>query len=99
ALQPDEVVQAVRIPLPRKDVRFRVYKLSKRFDQDISAVCAAFALRMDGDTIAEARIAFGGMAATPKRAAHAEALLQGGTWRDAQVQAAMASLAQDYAPR
>ena len=98
ALQPDEVVQAVRIPLPRKDVRFRVYKLSKRFDQDISAVCAAFALRMDGDTIAEARIAFGGMAATPKRAAHAEALLQGGTWSEAQVQAAMAALAQDYAP-
>jgi xanthine dehydrogenase small subunit len=98
ALQPDEVVQAVRIPLPRKDVRFRVYKLSKRFDQDISAVCAAFALRMDGDTIAEARIAFGGMAATPKRAAHAEALLQGGAWSEAQVQAAMAALAQDYAP-
>jgi xanthine dehydrogenase small subunit len=98
ALQADEVVQAVRIPLPRKDLRFRVYKLSKRFDQDISAVCAAFALRMDGDTIVEARIAFGGMAATPKRAAQAEALLQGAAWSEAQVQAAMAALAQDYAP-
>uniref|UniRef100_UPI00258C9807 xanthine dehydrogenase small subunit n=1 Tax=uncultured Herbaspirillum sp. TaxID=160236 RepID=UPI00258C9807 len=98
ALQADEVVQAVRIPLPQKDVRFRVYKLSKRFDQDISAVCAAFALRMEGDTIREARIAFGGMAATPKRAAQAEALLQGGAWSESQVRAAMAALAQDYAP-
>lgn len=98
ALQPDEVVQAVRIPLPRADVRFRVYKLSKRFDQDISAVCAAFALRMDGDTIAEARIAYGGMAATPKRASHAEALLQGSVWSEAQARAAMQALAQDYAP-
>ncbi|WP_044530657.1 xanthine dehydrogenase small subunit, partial [Herbaspirillum sp. B65] len=98
ALQADEVVQAVRIPLPQKDVRFRVYKLSKRFDQDISAVCAAFALRMEGDTISEARIAFGGMAATPKRAAQAEALLQGGAWSEPQVRAAMAALAQDYAP-
>lgn len=98
ALQADEVVQAVRIPLPRKEVRFRVYKLSKRFDQDISAVCAAFALQMQGDTIVQARIAYGGMAATPKRAAQAEAVLQGGPWSETQAQAAMAALAQDYAP-
>ncbi|QDD65631.1 xanthine dehydrogenase small subunit [Herbaspirillum seropedicae] len=98
ALQADELVQAVRIPLPRKEVRFRVYKLSKRFDQDISAVCAAFALQMQGDTIVQARIAYGGMAATPKRAAQAEAVLQGGPWSEAQAQAAMAALAQDYAP-
>jgi xanthine dehydrogenase iron-sulfur cluster and FAD-binding subunit A len=90
ALQANEVVQAVRIPLPGKEVRFRVYKLSKRFDQDISAVCAAFALRMDGDIVTGARIAFGGMAATPKRATQAEALLQGQAWDEAQVRAAMA---------
>ncbi|WP_433691952.1 xanthine dehydrogenase small subunit [Herbaspirillum seropedicae] len=98
ALQADELVQAVRIPLPRKELRFRVYKLSKRFDQDISAVCAAFALQMQGDTIVQARVAYGGMAATPKRAAQAEAVLQGGPWSEAQAQAAMAALAQDYAP-
>ncbi|MDR6397364.1 xanthine dehydrogenase small subunit [Herbaspirillum seropedicae] len=98
ALQADELVQAVRIPLPRKELRFRVYKLSKRFDQDISAVCAAFALQMQGDTIVQARIAYGGMAATPKRAAQAEAVLQGGPWSETQAQAAMAALAQDYAP-
>jgi xanthine dehydrogenase small subunit len=82
-LQPGEFVQAVRVPLPRQDVRFRTYKLAKRFDQDISAVCAAFALRMEGDAIAEARVVFGGMAATPKRAAQAEAALNGRAWSEA----------------
>ena len=97
-MQPGEFVQAVRVPLPQPDVRFRTYKLAKRFDQDISAVCAAFALRMEGDTIAAARIAYGGMAATPKRAAGAEAVLQGRAWDEAALQDAMAALAQDYAP-
>ncbi len=64
------------MPRPTPGSRFRAYKISKRFDQDISAVMAAFQLRLDGDRVAEARIAFGGMAATPKRAAHAEAALR-----------------------
>ncbi|NHZ98415.1 xanthine dehydrogenase small subunit [Massilia sp. CCM 8734] len=97
-LQAGEFVQAVRVPLPRAGVRFRTYKLAKRFDQDISAVCAAFALRFDGDVVSEARIAFGGMAATPKRAARTEAMLVGQAWSEATVDAAMAMLAQDYAP-
>ena len=97
-MQPGEFVQAVRVPLPRAAVRFRTYKLAKRFDQDISAVCAAFAFTMDGDTIRAARIAFGGMAATPKRAAAAEALLAGRAWTEAALADAMAALAQDYAP-
>ncbi|RSZ58644.1 xanthine dehydrogenase small subunit [Massilia atriviolacea] len=97
-LQPGEFVQAVRVPLPRAGVRFRTYKLAKRFDQDISAVCAAFALRIDGGVVAEARIAFGGMAATPKRAAQTEALLLGQPWSEAALDAAMAMLARDYAP-
>ncbi|NHZ39836.1 xanthine dehydrogenase small subunit [Massilia aquatica] len=97
-LQPGEFVQAVRVPLPRAGVQFRTYKLAKRFDQDISAVCAAFALRFEGDLVLEARIAFGGMAATPKRAAQTEALLLGQPWSEATVDAAMAMLAQDYAP-
>lgn len=97
-LQPGEFVQAVRVPLPRAGLAFRTYKLSKRFDQDISAVCAAFALTFDGERIAQARIAFGGMAATPKRAARAEALLQGGEWTEDAMRAAMAALAEDYAP-
>ena len=98
ALQPNEVVQAVRVPLPRADVQFRVYKLSKRFDQDISAVCAAFAFTLDGGKVKEARMCYGGMAATPKRASQAEAILNGKDWSEEQVRAAMAAMAQDYAP-
>ena len=97
-MQPGEFVQSVRVPLPREGVRFRTYKLAKRFDQDISAVCAAFAFRFDGDIVSEARIAFGGMAATPKRASATEALLTGKPWSEASVAAAMAMMAQDYAP-
>jgi xanthine dehydrogenase small subunit len=94
----DEFVAALRVPMPREDVRFRTYKLAKRFDQDISAVCAAFALNMEGDIVKEARIAFGGMAATPKRASSAEEVLTGRTWDEAALTEAMAALAQDYAP-
>ena len=97
-LRADEFVQAVRVPMPRAGVQFRTYKLAKRFDQDISAVCAAFAFELDGDVINRARIAFGGMAATPRRAAATEAFLAGRQWNDATVKAAMAVLATDYAP-
>ena len=97
-LRPGEFVQGVRVPLPRAGGVFRTYKLAKRFDQDISAVCAAFALRLDGDVVVDARIAFGGMAATPKRAAQAEAALQGRAWNEAALGDAMAALARDYAP-
>ncbi|KQQ91736.1 xanthine dehydrogenase small subunit [Massilia sp. Leaf139] len=97
-LQADEFVAALRVPLAREGVRFRTYKLAKRFDQDISAVCAAFAFTLDGDIVTEARIAFGGMAATPKRAAAAEAVLTGRAWNEAALQEAMAALARDYAP-
>jgi xanthine dehydrogenase small subunit len=93
-----EFVQTVRVPLARAGLRFRTYKLAKRFDQDISAVCAAFALRIDGEVVSEARIAFGGMAATPRRATRTEALLLGQPWTEATLDAAMAMLAHDYAP-
>lgn len=97
-LQPGEIVQAVRVPLPTAGLRLRTYKLSKRFDQDISAVCAAFAITLDGGCVANARIAFGGMAATPKRAAAAEAALAGREWTEETLREAMAALEQDYAP-
>ena len=97
-LRADEVVRALRVPLPRPDLRFRTYKLAKRFDQDISAVCAAFVLTLDGGAVKEARIAFGGMAATPKRAAAAESVLTGRAWDEAALVEAMAALAQDYQP-
>jgi xanthine dehydrogenase small subunit len=97
-LQQGEFVEAVRIPLPRKNTQFRTYKLAKRFDQDISAVCAAFCFTIDNGVVANARIAFGGMAAIPKRAARAEAALNGKQWNEASLNEAVAALAQDYAP-
>jgi xanthine dehydrogenase small subunit len=97
---PDEIVEAVRVPLPslRPSVQFRTYKLAKRFDQDISAVCAAFAFTLDGEVVRDARIAYGGMAATPKRASKTEAFLNGKSWDEATLAQAMMLLAQDYAP-
>ncbi|MGB9991341.1 xanthine dehydrogenase small subunit [Pseudoduganella rhizocola] len=97
-LAADEFVLAMRVPLRRADVAFRTYKLAKRFDQDISAVCAAFAFTLDGGVIADARIAFGGMAGTPKRASIAESLLKGRSWDEAALADAMRALQQDYAP-
>ncbi|MBC7500089.1 MAG: xanthine dehydrogenase small subunit [Herminiimonas sp.] len=97
-LRPDEFVETVRVPLPRKDTHFRTYKLAKRFDQDISAVCAAFCITLDGDIVRHARIAFGGMAATPRRATRAEASLVDQPWNEAVMRQAMTLMATDYAP-
>ncbi|RKP59233.1 xanthine dehydrogenase small subunit [Pararobbsia silviterrae] len=98
ALTPGEFVEAIRVPRPTHDLRFRTYKLSKRYDSDISAVCGAFAIRLKEGSIAEARIAYGGVAATPKRAASVEAVLTGAPWTEATVRAAMDALSADYAP-
>ncbi|MEZ5862984.1 MAG: hypothetical protein R3D25_02495 [Geminicoccaceae bacterium] len=81
------------MPKPQPGTVLRAYKISKRFDQDISAVCAGIQLRREGDRIAEARIAYGGMAATPKRAATAEAALTGRPFAEATFRSAMAALA------
>jgi xanthine dehydrogenase small subunit len=98
ALQPGEFVERILIPLPTGDERVASYKLSKRFDQDISAVCAAFRLVLDGDKVTDIRIAYGGMAEIPKRAAGAEAVLSGASWNTAAVTAAGDALADDYTP-
>jgi xanthine dehydrogenase small subunit len=74
---PGEFVRAIVVPKLKPDERFRCYKVSKRFDQDISAVMAAFKLRLEGMRIVAARVAFGGMAATPRRATAVEAALCG----------------------
>ena len=97
AMAPGEFVAALRVPVqgPRF---FRTYKLSKRFDEDISAVCAAFGITVEDGIVTSARIAFGGMAATPKRAALAEAALTGQPWNEATARGGMAALGQDYTP-
>ncbi len=96
--QPGEFVEKVVVPLPPSGSAFRAYKISKRFDQDISAVLGAFQLGFDGARITEARVAYGGMAATPKRASAVEACLVGADWDEATVERAMAALDQDFAP-
>ena len=99
ALAAGEFVAAIRVPRPAANLRFRTYKVSKRYDQDISAVCAAFAIRLDDAArVTDARIAFGGMAATPKRAASTEAALIGQDWTEASVRAAMHALDSDFQP-
>jgi xanthine dehydrogenase small subunit len=77
---------------------FRAYKLSKRFDQDISAVCGAFNVGVRDGTVTAARIAFGGMAGIPKRAAHVEAALTGQPWTAATVRTAQGAFAADFTP-
>ena len=86
-LQPGEFIRSIRIRKLAPGARFAAYKVSKRFDQDISAVCAAF--HFHGG---RARFAYGGMAATPARARHAEAAYARG------VEAACAALAEDFTP-
>jgi xanthine dehydrogenase small subunit len=97
-LAPGEFVQAIEVPL-ESEATVRAYKISKRFDCDISAVCAGLAIELgDAGTVTAVRLAFGGMAATVKRAANTEAALVGKAWDEAAVIAAQAALASDFAP-
>jgi len=99
ALDAGEFVVAVSVPLPAAAARFGFYKISKRVDQDISAVCAAFALTLDDNgRVSAARIAYGGMAAVPARARRTEAALLGKAFDATAVTAAVSALAQDFQP-
>jgi xanthine dehydrogenase small subunit len=98
ALAAGEVIAGIEIPRPHIDVRLGVYKISKRFDQDISAICGAFALRLDQDRVDSIRIAYGGMAAIPMRAAAAEQVLTGEVWTEAAVRAAMVEIDAGFSP-
>jgi xanthine dehydrogenase small subunit len=98
ALQPREFVERVSIPIPPSQWQFATYKISKRFDQDIASVCAAFALDVADGVIRSARVAFGGMAATPKRAPQCEGVLIGSSWTQATCKAAVLALAKDFSP-
>ena len=98
AREPGEFVARISVPQPKPNQRFRAYKISKRFDQDISALCGCFALTIEGGIVGDARIAFGGMAATPKRASATENALIGKAWNTDTVEAALEAMAEDYAP-
>ena len=94
--KPGEFVAGVSFP--EKAPSLRCYKISKRFDQDISAVCGCFNVTVERGVVREARIAFGGMAGVPKRAALAEAALVGKDWTEATVNAAAEAMAGDFTP-
>jgi len=95
---PGEFVESLFVPRPAPDAVIAITKLSRRFDSDITAVLGAFALTIRGGIVAEARIAFGGMAGIPARAKACEAALIGAAWNEATVEAAVAALATDFAP-
>ncbi|MGB3389655.1 MAG: xanthine dehydrogenase small subunit [Pseudaminobacter sp.] len=97
--QPGEFVEAVHVPVPAKGSHFAAYKVTKRRDEDITATLGAFNLTLGPDgTVASIRIAYGGMAATPKRASEVEKALLGRKWTQATVEAALDAYGKDFAP-
>jgi len=98
AMAAGEFLEGIEIPLPVAGDRFAIYKVSKRFEQDISAVCGAFHLRLRAGNVEEIRIGFGGMAAVPKRATATEALLTGRPWTRASIETAMEVVESEFNP-
>ena len=97
--QPGEFVESVFVPALPEGAQFACYKISKRRDEDISSLCGAFRVELNPDgTVQKAVIAYGGMAATPKRAEAVEAALIGKPWNSASVEAAAAAYPTDYQP-
>jgi len=97
--RPGEFVEAVHVPIPAKGTRFAVHKVTKRRDEDITATLGAFHLTLaKNGTVAAIRIAYGGMAATPKRASAVEAALLGKPWTEATVEAAIPAYDLDFTP-
>ncbi len=96
--KPGEFIEAVHVPLSAAANELKCYKISKRFDQDISALCGCFNIKMSNDRVIAARIAFGGMAATPKRALSVEAALIGKRWDRPTVELAMQEFTKDFTP-
>ena len=97
-LQPGEFVAGVRIPLARDGVRVGSHKWSKRFDQDISAVCTAYSMELEGSKVTSFRMACGGLAATIRRAQGCEKIVNGAPWNEETINKACAALAEDFAP-
>lgn len=98
ALRPGECIERILIPVPAPDKLLRAYKISKRLDDDISALCGVFNLCIDDGTVTQARVAFGGMAAVPARAHACERALTGQPWTLQTATAAGIALVQDFQP-
>ena len=97
-MRPDELVAWIKVPRPTKDEKLAVYKISKRFDDDISAICLAIRLEIAGGVVRSASIGAGGVAATPARARRTEAALLGQPWTEDTVMAAMDTLRGEFQP-
>lgn len=98
ARQEAEFIEKIIVPRKQANQAFRAYKVSKRLDDDISAVCAAFNLSIVDGVVTDARIAFGGMAAIPKRASACEAALVGSAWYPGVIERACDALGEDFTP-
>jgi xanthine dehydrogenase small subunit len=99
ALRAGELLVAVEVPpIPPLTVRVGAFKVSKRRELDISAVSAGMWVQVEEGRVVDIRLCYGGMAATTKRAAHAEAVLRGEEWSEAQVERAAEALSQDFEP-
>ncbi|MBS0971376.1 xanthine dehydrogenase small subunit [Nissabacter archeti] len=96
ALQPGEFI--ARILIPHVTTSLKIYKVSKRQEDDISAVCAAFSLDIRHGVVQAARLAYGGMAAIPARARHTEQALVGQPWQLSTLELACRALADDFTP-
>ena len=81
-LKPSEVIKSISIPKLKSNQVFRAYKVSKRFDQDISAVIGAFFLEISNEKITKARVVFGGMASKTQHAKTAEKFLTNKIWSE-----------------
>jgi xanthine dehydrogenase small subunit len=97
-LQPSEFIEGIDVPVPQPGDIFRCYKVSKRFDQDISAVCAAFRLRLRDGIVRDIRIGFGGMSATPARPRTVEQALVGLPWTEPTIRMAQSLLDDTFSP-
>ena len=97
-MRPDELLAWIKVPRPQAGERLRAYKISKRYDDDISAVCLVLRLRIAHGEVAEASIGAGGVAATPVRAVRTEAALLGQPWSQQTVDQAVATLRTEFQP-
>lgn len=98
-LQPSEFIEKVIVPRYKTPFHFKIYKISKRLDDDISAVCGAFFMQLNEQRqVTAIRLAFGGMAAIAKRATYTEQALLGKTWSEQVIKAAQQALIKDFRP-
>jgi len=97
-LRAGECIEKILLPVPPEDQFFATYKICKRFEQDISAVCAAFSLQIENGEVRNARVCYGGMAGIPKRAANCERALNGRQWNQQTINQGMQAMLEDFTP-